>query len=379
MEEVARAGFKSSEANGQYGPGHNSFTTTPDGKTDILVYHAREYRDILGSELADRMQHACAGAALESDGTPDFGEPEADIGKVAPKPLYRDPLSTAPRTRHRLHGSYGRWYMLYTNRRANAQATQGGVGYGTRIGIAESLDAGVTWKYIGEADIELPAEFGGPKPRWAPDVVRDDMGCSTCSSRPFRAFSRTGTIRGASCISPARTCASGASEAVKLATDRAIDASVFRLPSGDWRMFYNNETDNKAIWYADSADLENWTDRGKLITDQAGEGPKAFQWRGKWWLITDVWHGLAVYSSDDGLKWTRQANNLLESPGKGADDQVKGAHADVVVAGDRAWLFYFTHPDQARRSSIQVVELQEDGVMLKADRDSPTHIALRAR
>ncbi len=66
-------------------------------------------------------------------------------------------------------------------------------------------------------------------------------------------------------------------------------------------MFYNNETDNKAIWYADSPDLENWTDRGKLITDQAGEGPKAFRWRGKWWLITDVWNGLAVYRSDDGL------------------------------------------------------------------------------
>ena len=43
---------------------------------------------------------------------------------------------------------------------------------------------------------------------------------------------------------------------VTLATDRAIDASVIRLPSGGWRMFYNNETDNKAIWYADSPDLE---------------------------------------------------------------------------------------------------------------------------
>jgi len=153
------------------------------------------------------------------------------------------------------------------------------------------------------------------------------------------------------------------------------------LPSGGWRMFYNNEKDNKAIWYADSPDLEQWTDRGKLITDQAGEGPKAFRWRDKWWLITDVWKGLAVYRSDDGLTWTRQANNLLEAPGKGADDQVKGAHPDVIVSGDRAWLFYFTHPDgnETRRSSIQVVELQEVGGTLNADRDSPAHIALSAR
>ncbi len=175
---------------------------------------------------------------------------------------------------------------------------------------------------------------------------------------------------------------------VKLATDRAIDASVIRLPSGGWRLFYNNETDNKAIWYADSPDLENWTDRGKLITDQAGEGPKAFQWRGKWWLITDVWNGLAVYRSDDGLEWKRQPGNLLETPGKGVDDAVKGAHADVLVSGDRAWLFYFTHPGrkdtkadtyETRRSSIQVVELKQEGDSLKADRDSPTRVALRAR
>lgn len=38
--------FQTCEANGQYGPGHNSFTVSPDGKTDILIYHARNYKDI---------------------------------------------------------------------------------------------------------------------------------------------------------------------------------------------------------------------------------------------------------------------------------------------------------------------------------------------
>jgi hypothetical protein len=175
---------------------------------------------------------------------------------------------------------------------------------------------------------------------------------------------------------------------VKLATTHAIDASVVRMPDGGWRMFYNNELDDKAIWHADSPDLERWTDRGKLIADQAGEGPKAFRWRDKWWLITDVWRGLAVYSSDDGAAWTRQHGNLLEVSGRGADDQVKGAHADVVVSGDRAWLFYFTHPGrtganadtyETRRSSIQVVELRQDGGRLIADRDAPTRMSLRAR
>ncbi len=122
---------RSSEANGQYGPGHNSFTTTRDGKTDLLVYHAREYRDIVGSELADPNRNTRAQVLRwKSDGTPDFGEPEADLGKVAPKPLYRDPLFDGAADPVIVYtGSYGRWYMLYTNRRANAQGDEGrGVG-----------------------------------------------------------------------------------------------------------------------------------------------------------------------------------------------------------------------------------------------------------
>ena len=35
--------FCANEDTSQFGPGHNSFTSTPDG-TDILVYHARNYK-----------------------------------------------------------------------------------------------------------------------------------------------------------------------------------------------------------------------------------------------------------------------------------------------------------------------------------------------
>jgi GH43 family beta-xylosidase len=71
--------FSSSAANSQYGPGHNSFTTTPDGKTDILVYHARNYRDIVGDSLNDQNRHTRAQVLhWRADGTPDFGVPVAD-------------------------------------------------------------------------------------------------------------------------------------------------------------------------------------------------------------------------------------------------------------------------------------------------------------
>ncbi|MBC7782545.1 MAG: glycoside hydrolase family 43 protein [Burkholderiales bacterium] len=75
----------SDPAAGQFGPGHNSFTTTPDGKTDIIVYHARPYKEIKGEPLYDPNRHTRAQVVRwKADGTPDFGTPVAD-GAYAPK------------------------------------------------------------------------------------------------------------------------------------------------------------------------------------------------------------------------------------------------------------------------------------------------------
>ncbi|MBT2287386.1 family 43 glycosylhydrolase [Paenibacillus polymyxa] len=76
--------FQTCEANGQYGPGHNSFTVSPDGKTDILIYHARNYKDIEGDPLYDPNRHARAQVIhWREDGTPDFGVPAPDGSAVA--------------------------------------------------------------------------------------------------------------------------------------------------------------------------------------------------------------------------------------------------------------------------------------------------------
>ncbi|WP_197977583.1 MULTISPECIES: family 43 glycosylhydrolase [Plantibacter] len=73
--------FVSNDATSQYGPGHNCFTTAPDGRggeIDVLVYHAREYRDIPGDPLFDPNRHARVQRLYwNADGTPDFGIPVA--------------------------------------------------------------------------------------------------------------------------------------------------------------------------------------------------------------------------------------------------------------------------------------------------------------
>lgn len=71
--------FKTSYENGQYGPGHNSFTISEDGTKDILVYHARNYTEIEGDPLYDPNRHTRVEIIKwNEDGTPNFGVPSPD-------------------------------------------------------------------------------------------------------------------------------------------------------------------------------------------------------------------------------------------------------------------------------------------------------------
>ena len=70
--------FQTSDQNGQYGPGHNSFSVTEDGQ-DVIVYHARNYKEITGDPLYDPNRHTRAQIfGWREDGTPDFGIPVKD-------------------------------------------------------------------------------------------------------------------------------------------------------------------------------------------------------------------------------------------------------------------------------------------------------------
>ncbi|WP_217142100.1 glycoside hydrolase family 43 protein [Streptomyces sp. AC627_RSS907] len=71
--------FTSNDTTRQYGPGHNCFTVDRDGRTDVLVYHARQYKEIDGDPLHDPNRHTrVQRLGWKADGTPDFGVPVAD-------------------------------------------------------------------------------------------------------------------------------------------------------------------------------------------------------------------------------------------------------------------------------------------------------------
>ncbi|OXL85474.1 alpha-N-arabinofuranosidase [Paenibacillus sp. SSG-1] len=70
--------FATNEENGQYGPGHNSFTVSEDGE-DVIVYHARNYKEIIGDPLYDPNRHTRMQVfGWSEDGTPNFGVPVKD-------------------------------------------------------------------------------------------------------------------------------------------------------------------------------------------------------------------------------------------------------------------------------------------------------------
>ena len=71
--------FETCEAFSQYGPGHNSFTTSEDGKIDYMVYHARSYKEIVGDPLFDPNRHArIKEITWSEEGFPIFGVPMKD-------------------------------------------------------------------------------------------------------------------------------------------------------------------------------------------------------------------------------------------------------------------------------------------------------------
>jgi hypothetical protein len=304
--------------------------------------------------------------------------------KIAPKPLFRDPVYDGAADPTIIYSrAEKKWLMFYTNRRANVPGLTAVTWvHGTPIGIAESADGGATWTYRGTVDFpkDIPNTEGTPT-FWAPAVVYDKgvyhmyvvvvPGIFTDWNHPrnivhvtspdLKTWQYEGTL--------------------PLVTDKVIDPCVLHLPDGTWRLWYNNERTGKTTYYADSPDLYRWTDKGSAhLPRDRGEAPLAFQWQRHYWLLIDLLGniGLGAYRSDDALTWERQPASLLDVPGKGTDDQNGGHHPEVILSGDRAYLFYFVHPGvpNPKRSSIQVVELKYADGWLTCDRDAPTSILL---
>lgn len=319
-------------------------------------------------------------------------------GSLAPKPLYRDPVYDGAADPSIIFNSVEKkWLMFYTNRRANvAGLTHVTWVHGTPIAIAESVD-GANWSYRGL--VNFPKDIPGTKnldaaTYWAPAVL-EHQGIYhmylTIVPGIFEDWNHPRTIVHLTSDDLRQW---QYQSTLPLVNNKVIDPCVLRLPDGRWRLWYNNEPAGKKTFYAESEDLYHWEDKGSAnLPEDRGEAPLVFFWQGHYWLINDLLgnNGLGVYKSHDALNWTRQKNNLLDVPGSGVDDQNAGHHPEVIVSGERAYLFYFVHPGSnvgsvyenqpdinVKRSSIQIVELQYLDGWLAANRNAPVRVNLLA-
>ena len=296
---------------------------------------------------------------------------------TAPKPLYSDPKNDAPTDPIIVQNrENGLWYMYYTSRRGNLKDGKGVEWvHGSPIGIAVSKDL-AHWEYLQDAEIDYAPD--GDPTYWAPGIVDDGKEYHMYLTYVPGVFSDWSHPRHIVHLTSKDMIKWEFQSKLKLISEKVIDADVMQMPDGSWRMWYNQEPGGKLIAWAESKDLYNWTDHGLVKGIGNCEGPAAFRWKGSYWLICDEWKGFAVYRSDDGTNWERQPGNIVQTPGKFATDRTIGNHGDVVVLGDKAYLYYFSHASREeiqrgtnpRRTTIQVVELFcEDGKTITCDRD----------
>lgn len=308
-------------------------------------------------------------------------------------PIFRDPIEdgAADPVVVRREGT-NEWWMFYTNRRAGADEPGFGWIHGSPIGVAVSSDGGASWVYRGTVKgLDAPGD-DGLNTHWAPEVVFAEgqyhMFLSYISGVPthwkvprtivhftspdLETWTRVGPLR--------------------LSSGNCIDACVFKCPDGLWRLWYKDEAQGSSTWSAASTDMTNWRLEGLVLPGSPEapphEGPNVFALGGFYWLIVDEWRGQAVYRSDDTLNWTRQGI-IAGEPGADAMDRRYARHADVVVHGEQAAMYYFTHPEwdeksqaegppdvAARRTAIHQARLSVVDGVLVCERDVAAGVGL---
>lgn len=298
----------------------------------------------------------------------------------APVPMYRDPITDGAADPVVFYNhSENCWWMLYTQRRANVETADVAYCYGNPIGIAQSDDHGASWYYRGTLDLAFER---GDNTFWAPEIIEDKG-----TYHLFVAY-----------IKGVRNHWGGKATLIHYTSknlwdwkyrgplvvggDNLIDISIIKQDNGLFRAWY--KTVNSQIWTTESKDLKTWSKGIPVITDHPCEGPKVFKYREYYWMLTDEWHGMRVYRSSDLKTWERQGL-ILDGPSNRPEDTPSGAHGDVVVVNDRAYVIYFTHPGRKshsdapldsygnipyslRRSSIQCAPLTFEGGTLICNR-----------
>lgn len=314
-----------------------------------------------------------------------------------PAPLFRDPFFDGSSDPVVIYNHLEKeWWMFYTSRRANTAVVGVSNCFGVGLSIASSHDNGKTWVHRGKAcGLEIDR---GDNTFWAPEIFFDEktetyhmiVGYVRGVARRWdhQSIGKNGMIHYTSKNLWDWTYENFVFDNCHI---DLIDACVFEKPEGGYRMWYRDATQDWSVMYTDTEDFKTYSE-AKLCVPDHSEGPNVFKFHGYYWLITDRLgnrDGLALYRADDLENWTYQ-KQLLKEPGTRPLDDTVGRHADVVVCGDRAYIFYFTQPYRDYTKSpnfealstkesicvIQVAEIHYKDGELYIDRDEDIDVNL---
>jgi len=307
------------------------------------------------------------------------------INKIspAPAPLYNDPIYDGAADPVLIwNREEESWWMLYTARRANMPTLDVSAYYGNKIGVASSEDNGHTWIFRGYLDLEFEK---GWNTFWAPEVIYENGIYHMYVSYNRGARNHWGGSSSIMHFTSKNLWDWIYEEPLVLSSDQVIDATLYKMDNGSWRIWYKDGAKGGITMMSESDDLKSWkTIDNPAIGGEAHEGPKVFKYKGYYWMLTDEWHGLRVYTSDDLDTWKKQGL-ILDTASNRDLDRPSGAHGDVLTFKDKAYVFYFTHPGRDKhsdtkpynsfyenhRTSIQVAPLIFEDGTLKAPRDKP--------
>ena len=248
------------------------------------------------------------------------------------------------------------WYIYYTARRPKLENTW----LQTPIGVATSKDM-ANWEFKGYCKFDgLGGEKNATSTYWAPAIISANDTLHMFVTWKPDTVPTKGAWGGQGWIvhykTPLNNPVNGWQKAGTLHSDNlnTIDATVYKNKDRFHVWFKGKELKAKKneLYHLVTIDFKNWQKLGFSKSDVFNaeatgsnfeEAPYIFQWKDKYWLITDPHDGFFIYSSDDAESWKFQGTILKEGGTRNLDTSM-ARHCSVAVKDGRAYLFYHVEP-----------------------------------
>jgi hypothetical protein len=278
-------------------------------------------------------------------------------GQAVPAPIFIDPNyrgSCDPEIVWNEHDQL--WYIYYTARRPMLENTW----LQTPLGVATSKDM-ANWEFKGYCKFDgVGGEKDATSTYWAPAIISANDTLHMFVTWKPDTVPTQGAWGGQGWIvhykTPLTNPINGWEKVGALHADNlnTIDATVYKNENLFHVWFKGKKMDapKNELYHLATTDFQNWDKLGFSKSDVFNakatgsgfeEAPYIFQWKGKFWMITDPHNGIFVYNSTDAENWKFQGTILKEGGTRNLDNSM-ARHCSVALKDGRAFIFYHVEP-----------------------------------